>query len=135
MEGNHVFLLAAARPFGLLSEGERQQVVLARALMSSPELLLMDEPAAGLDLGAREALLTRLAALAAEPTVPPLVLVTHHLEEIPPGVTHAALLRSGRLLVAGPVDEVLTDATVSDAFGVEVAVERRGGRWAARSRR
>jgi iron complex transport system ATP-binding protein len=123
------------RAFGLLSEGERQQVLLARALMGDPDLILMDEPAAGLDLGAREALLTRLAALAAEPTVPPLVLVTHHLEEIPPGVTHAALLRSGRLLVAGPVDEVQTDATVSDAFGVEVAVERRGGRWAARSRR
>ena len=102
--------------------------------MGDPELILMDEPAAGLDLGAREGLLGRLAALAGDPTVPPLVLVTHHLEEIPPGVTHAALLRSGRLLVAGPVDEVLTDAAVSDAFGVQVAVERRGGRWAARAR-
>ena len=122
------------RAFGLLSEGERQQVLLARALMGDPELILMDEPAAGLDLGAREGLLGRLAALAGDPTVPPLVLVTHHLEEIPPGVTHAALLRSGRLLVAGPVDEVLTDAAVSDAFGVQVAVERRGGRWAARAR-
>jgi len=75
----------AERPFGLLSEGERQQVLLARALMASPELLLMDEPAAGLDLGARERLLTRLAGLAADPAVPPLVLVTHHLEEIPRG--------------------------------------------------
>ena len=121
------------RAFGLLSEGERQQVLLARALMGDPELILMDEPAAGLDLGAREGLLARLAALAADPAVPPLVLVTHHLEEIPPGVTHAALLRSGRLLVAGPVEEVLTDAAVSDAFGVGVVVERHGGRWAARS--
>jgi iron complex transport system ATP-binding protein len=122
-----------ARPFGLLSEGERQQVLLARALMGRPELLLMDEPAAGLDLGARERLLFRLASLAADPEVPPLVLVTHHLEEIPPGVTHAALMREGRLVVSGPVDEVLTGAGVSDAFGIEVTVERHGGRWTARS--
>jgi len=121
------------RAFGLLSEGERQQVLLARALMSSPELLLMDEPAAGLDLGARERLLGRLAALAADPAMPPLVLVTHHLEEIPPGVTHAALMRGARLVAVGPVDEVLTGPTVSDAFGVEVTVERHGGRWSARS--
>ena len=121
------------RAFGLLSEGERQQVLLARALMGDPELILMDEPAAGLDLGAREGLLARLARLAADPAVPPLVLVTHHLEEIPPGVTHAALLRSGRLVAAGPVEEVLTDVRVSDAFGVELAVERHRGRWAARS--
>jgi iron complex transport system ATP-binding protein len=124
----------AGRAFGLLSEGERQQVLLARALMGDPELILMDEPAAGLDLGAREGLLARLARLAADPAVPPMVLVTHHLEEIPPGVTHAALLRSGRLLTAGPVEEVLTDTAVSYAFGVDVAVERRGGRWVARSR-
>jgi iron complex transport system ATP-binding protein len=122
-----------ARPFGLLSEGERQQVLLARALMGRPELLLMDEPAAGLDLGARERLLSRLASLAGDPAVPPLVLVTHHLEEIPPGVTHAALMRGGRLVVSGLVDDVLTGAGVSDAFGVEVAVERRGGRWTAHS--
>jgi iron complex transport system ATP-binding protein len=124
----------AQRSFGLLSEGERQQVVLARSLMGRPELILMDEPAAGLDLGARERLLARLAELAGDPAVPPLVLVTHHLEEIPRGVTHAALLRGGRLLVAGPIDQVLTTDTVSDAFGVEVEVERRDGRWTARSR-
>jgi iron complex transport system ATP-binding protein len=123
----------AERPFGLLSEGERQQVLLARALMSSPELLLMDEPAAGLDLGARERLLGRLAALAGDPSVPPLVLVTHHLEEIPPGVTHAALMQGARLVAAGPVEEVLVGATVSDAFGVSVTVERHGGRWSARA--
>jgi iron complex transport system ATP-binding protein len=123
----------AERPFGLLSEGERQQVLLARALMSSPELLLMDEPAAGLDLGARERLLARLAVLAADLNVPPLVLVTHHLEEIPPGVTHAALLRGARLLGVGRIDDVLTGEAVSDAFGVPVAVERRDGRWTARS--
>ncbi len=123
----------AGRAFGLLSEGERQQVLLARALMGDPELILMDEPAAGLDLGAREGLMTRLAVLAADPVVPPMILVTHHLEEIPPGVTHAALLRRGGLVVAGPVDEVLTNGAVSDAFGVTVAVERRDGRWSARS--
>ena len=123
----------AERPFGLLSEGERQQVLLARALMADPELLLMDEPAAGLDLGAREGLLSRLADLAADPTVPPLVLVTHHLEEIPPGVTHAALLRGAALVGAGPVGEVLTSESVSDTFGVRVAVERRDARWTARA--
>ncbi len=124
----------AERPFGLLSEGERQQVLLARALMASPELLLMDEPAAGLDLGARERLLGRLADLASDPSVPPLVLVTHHLEEIPQGVTHAALLRSGRMVAAGPVDKVLTGRAVSEAFGVDVVTERVGGRWSARAR-
>jgi iron complex transport system ATP-binding protein len=123
----------AERPFGLLSEGERQQVLLARALMSRPELLLMDEPAAGLDLGAREVLLRRLADLAADPEVPPMVLVTHHLEEIPPGVSHVALMRRARLVAAGPVDQVLTSAAVSDAFGVTVTVERSGSRWTARS--
>jgi iron complex transport system ATP-binding protein len=121
----------AERPFGLLSEGERQQVLLARALMGSPELLLMDEPAAGLDLGARERLLSSLAALASDPDVPPMVLVTHHLEEIPPGVTHAALMRGATLLVAGPVEQVLTGDWVSAAFGIPVAVERRHGRWSA----
>ena len=121
----------AARQFGQLSEGERQQVLLARALMASPELILMDEPAAGLDLGARERLLARLTALAADPDVAPMVLVTHHLEEIPSGITHAALLRAGRMVAAGRVDEVLTDAAVSDAFGVAVSVERRAGRWRA----
>jgi iron complex transport system ATP-binding protein len=119
------------RAFGLLSEGERQQVLLARALMGDPELILMDEPAAGLDLGAREGLLTRLAALAADPAVPPLVLVTHHLEEIPPGITHAALLRGGRLVGSGPIADVLTDPAVSAAFGVDVVVEHRAGRWRA----
>ncbi len=123
----------ADRPFGLLSEGERQQVLLARALMGRPDLLLMDEPAAGLDLGARERLLARLAALADDPTVPPMVLVTHHVEEIPPGVTHAALMRNARVVAAGPISEVLTGRAVSDAFGLSVAVDLREGRWSARA--
>ncbi len=123
----------AARPFGILSEGERQQVLLARVLMGRPELLLMDEPAAGLDLGARERLLARLAALADDPAVPPLVLVTHHVEEIPPGTTHAALVRAGTVVTAGPIGGVLTGPAVSEAFGLTVVVGHAGGRWSARA--
>lgn len=122
---------AAERPFGVLSEGERQQVLLARALMAEPELLLLDEPAAGLDLGARERLVTRLAVLAADPETPPLALVTHHVEEIPPGITHGALLRGGRLVAVGPIDEVLTTTAVSSCFGVPITVRRSNGRWTA----
>lgn len=121
------------RLFGVISEGERQRVLLARALMSHPELLLLDEPAAGLDLGARERLVTHLAHLVADPSVPPLVLVTHHAEEIPPGTTHAALMRDGRVLAAGPLDGVLTSAAVSDCFGLEVTVGRDNGRWWSRA--
>ena len=125
---------AADRPIGVLSEGERQQVLLARALMGSPELLLLDEPAAGLDLGARERLVARLASLAADPATPALVLVTHHTEEIPPGTTHAALLRAGRVAAAGPVGEVLTADAVSACFGLDVEVQAAGGRWTTRVR-
>jgi iron complex transport system ATP-binding protein len=124
----------AGREFGVLSEGERQQVLLARALMGEPELLLLDEPAAGLDLGARERVVARIAALAADPAVPPLVLVTHHVEEIPPGITHAALLRDGAVVRQGPVAEVLVSDAVSAAFSVPVVVVREGGgRWSARA--
>ena len=123
----------SARAFAVLSEGERQQVLLARALMGQPELVLLDEPAAGLDLGNRERLLARLAALAADPGAPALALVTHHLEEVPPGVTHALLLRAGRVVEAGPVDAVLSSEAVSTCFGIPVTVERMGGRWWARS--
>ncbi len=121
----------SAQAFGLLSEGERQQVLLARALMGRPELVLLDEPAAGLDLGAREQMLARLAELASSSAAPPMVLVTHHLEEIPPGTTHAALVRDGRLMAQGPVADVLRSDTVSACFGVDVAVERTGRRWYA----
>jgi iron complex transport system ATP-binding protein len=123
---------ARGRALGLLSEGERQQVLLARALMGDPELLLLDEPAAGLDLGARERLVERLAALASEPTTPALVLVTHHVEEVPPGTTHAALLRGGRLISSGSASEVLTDDPVSECFGVRVRVDSVDGRYRAR---
>jgi iron complex transport system ATP-binding protein len=122
------------RAFAVISEGERQQVLLARALMGRPELLLLDEPAAGLDLGARERLIGRLTELVGDPSVPPLVLVTHHTEEIPPGMTHAALLAAGRLVSAGPIDEVLTSAQVSECFGLPVTVGHDDGRWWTRAR-
>jgi len=121
------------RPFGVISEGERQHVLLARALMSDPELVLLDEPFAGLDLGARERLLVQLGALAAEPGGPPVVLVTHHCEEIPPGFTHGGLVSRGRLVAAGPLDRVMTSAQVSACFGVPVTVGCTGGRWWSRA--
>ena len=125
---------ASERTFAVLSEGERQLVLLARALMGEPELILLDEPAAGLDLGNRERLLSRLATLAADPAAPAMALVTHHLEEVPPGTTHALLLRGGRVVVSGPVGDVVTSETVSACFEVPVVVERADGRWAARAR-
>ncbi|HEY3941932.1 MAG TPA: ATP-binding cassette domain-containing protein [Acidimicrobiales bacterium] len=125
----------AHRAFAVISEGERQQTLLARALMGRPELLLLDEPAAGLDLGARERLVAQLAVLANDPTTPPLVLVTHHAEEIPDGITHAGLLRGGRLLACGPIEEVLTSASVSECFSVPVALGRAEGRWWCRATR
>lgn len=123
----------ADRQFGVISEGERQAVLLARALVGRPELLLLDEPAAGLDLGARERLVQRLGRLAADPAVPPIVLVTHHTEEIPPGITHAGLVRDGRLLAAGELGAVLTSELVSRCFGLDVAVGCDAGRWWSRA--
>ncbi|MHB8681615.1 MAG: ABC transporter ATP-binding protein [Acidimicrobiales bacterium] len=124
---------AEERTFEVLSEGERQQVLLARALMGRPELLLLDEPAAGLDLGARERLVSRLAALASDPSTPPMVLVTHHTEEIPPGITHAALVSRGRIVAAGIAEDVLTSEAVSACFGVPVVLGRAEGRITARA--
>jgi iron complex transport system ATP-binding protein len=121
----------ATRSIGTLSSGEQQRVLLARALMTSPGLLLLDEPTAGLDLGGREQLVGGLAALAAEPSAPPMVLVTHHVDEIPPGFTHALLLREGRVLTKGPIDRVLTSATLSTCFGVPLSLTRHGRRWSA----
>jgi iron complex transport system ATP-binding protein len=124
----------AGRRYGSLSDGERQRVQIARALMPDPELMLLDEPSAGLDLAGREALLRWLARLARDPTGPALVLVTHHVEDIPAGITHALLLRDGRVIAAGPVDDVLTGATLSRCFGLPLELERRAGRFAARAR-
>jgi len=123
----------AHRPFGVISEGERQQVLLARALIARPELLLLDEPAAGLDLGARERLVGQLGALASDPAGPPVVLVTHHTEEIPTHFTHAALIRSGALVASGPIQQTLTSAGVSACFGTEVTVGCTRGRWWTRA--
>src|SRR6187397_477822 len=112
----------ADRTFGTLSEGERKRVQIARALMTDPELLLLDEPAAGLDLGGREDLVSTLAVLALDPMSPATVLVSHHVEEIPPGFTHALLLREGAVVAAGPVEQVIDAPTLSDTFGMSLQV-------------
>jgi iron complex transport system ATP-binding protein len=124
----------ADRTFGTLSEGERKRVQVARALMTDPELLLLDEPAAGLDLGGREDLVSTLSVLAADPASPATVLVSHHVEEIPPGFTHALLLRRGEVVSAGPLDEVITAANLSSTFGMPLVLTHEDGRWAARRR-
>jgi iron complex transport system ATP-binding protein len=123
----------ADRSFGTLSEGERKRVQIARALMTDPELLLLDEPAAGLDLGAREDLVTRLAELAYDPDAPALVLVTHHVEEIAPGFTHALLLRDGAVVAQGLIGDTVTSENLSKTFDVPLALERSGSRFAARA--
>lgn len=122
------------RTFGTLSEGERKRTLIARSLMADPELLLLDEPAAGLDLGGRESLLASLSAVARDPLAPVTVLVTHHVEEIPPGFTHGLLLREGLAVTMGPLASVLTDETVSEAFDLPITVREDGGRWTARRR-
>jgi iron complex transport system ATP-binding protein len=122
------------RTFGTLSEGERKRVQIARALMTDPELLLLDEPAAGLDLGGREDLVSTLAVLAMDEVSPATVLVSHHVEEIPPGFTHAMLLRKGRVVASGPLEHVLTQQIVSATFGMPLLLTHQDGRWAARRR-
>ncbi|WFE24282.1 ABC transporter ATP-binding protein [Solwaraspora sp. WMMD937] len=123
----------AQREYGTLSEGERKRVQIARALMTDPELLLLDEPAAGLDLGAREELVGRLGVLAQDPDSPALMLVTHHVEEIPPGFTHALLLRGGTVVAAGELAATITGEHLSETFGVPLVVERAGQRYTARA--
>src|SRR5919206_3276592 len=108
----------AERTFGTLSEGERKRVQIARALMTDPELLLLDEPAAGLDLGGREDLVSTLSVLAMDPDSPATVLVSHHVEEIPPGFSHALLLREGKVVASGLLDQVLTEHNLSETFGL-----------------
>jgi iron complex transport system ATP-binding protein len=124
----------AEHAFATCSQGERRRVLLARALMRRPPLLLLDEPADGLDLPGREALLAALASLAGEHPAPAVVTVTHHLEELPASTTHTLLLRAGRVVAAGPATEVLADEALSACFGAAVTV-RRGcdGRWAGRA--
>jgi iron complex transport system ATP-binding protein len=121
----------ADREFRTLSEGERKRTLIARALMTDPELLLLDEPAAGLDLGGREDLVSRLTTLAADPDAPASVLVTHHVEEIPVGYSHGLLLREGAVIAAGLLDDVLTDENLTATFGLPLAVQKRRGRYTA----
>ncbi len=124
----------ADRAFGTLSEGERKRVQIARALMTDPELMLLDEPAAGLDLGGREDLVRRLGLLAADVYAPALVLVTHHVEEIPPNFTDVLLLRQGRVVAQGPIEITLTAENLEATFGMPLELEVRGDRFAARAR-
>jgi iron complex transport system ATP-binding protein len=123
----------AERTFGTLSEGERKRVQIARALMTDPELMLLDEPAAGLDLGGREDLVARLGVLAGDVEAPALVLVTHHVEEIPPSFTDVMLMREGRVVAAGPLEVTLTRENLSETFGLPLHVQRHGDRWSARA--
>ncbi len=121
----------ADREYGTLSEGERKRTQIARALMADPELLLLDEPAAGLDLGGREDLVSRLTNLALDAEAPALVLVTHHVEEIPPGFTHGLLLREGGIVAAGLVHDVITSDNLSATFDTKLRVTYGEGRYAA----
>ncbi|MFE9323045.1 MULTISPECIES: ABC transporter ATP-binding protein [Nocardia] len=123
------------RTYGTLSEGERKRVLIARAMMTDPELLLLDEPAAGLDLGGREELVERLGDLASDPDSPAMVLVTHHVEEIPPGFTHGLLLNEGAVIAQGLLPDVLTAENLSEAFRQSIALDRVDGRYFARRAR
>lgn len=121
------------RTYGTLSEGERKRVLIARSLMADPELILLDEPTAGLDLGGREDLLKRLTEFATDPTAPASIIVTHHIEEIPVGTTHALLIKDGKIAVSGPVDQVVTSEHISAVFGLDINVQVENGRFFARA--
>lgn len=121
------------RRFGDLSDGEQKRVQIARSVMTDPELLLLDEPAASLDLGSREELVVLLGGYASSNESPAIVMVTHHVEEIPPGFTHALLLADGAVEAAGVLEEVITSENLSSAFGLPLAVTREAGRFAARA--
>ncbi|MDO4652807.1 ABC transporter ATP-binding protein [Corynebacterium durum] len=120
------------RMWGTLSEGEKKRVLIARALMTNPELLLLDEPGAGLDLGGREDLVGYLGELAVDPDAPAMVMITHHVEEIPAGFTHAMLLDSGKVVAQGLIDQVLTSDNLSKTFHQPIQIDRIDGRFFAR---
>ncbi len=124
----------AEHPFGTLSDGERKRAMIARAVMTDPELLLLDEPSASLDLGARERLLQMLSGFAQSPDSPAMIMVTHHVEEIPPGFTHVLLLKDGRVQAAGPIAETLTAAALSVTFDMELQLTFTAGRYSAIAR-
>ena len=119
----------ADRTFETLSQGERQRVLIARSLMTEPHVLLLDEATTGLDLGARERLVASLGEFAADPTSPAVVLVTHHVEEIPPGFTHILILGDGEVVASGPVEETLTAAALSSSFGIDLRLDCANGRY------
>lgn len=123
----------ADRTFGTLSDGEQKRVQIARAVMTDPELLLLDEPTASLDLGAREELLTLLGGYAQAPTTPAMVMVTHHVEEIPVGFTHVLLMRDGSAVAAGPLEDALTAENLTETFGLPIKLRFEEGRYAARA--
>ena len=123
----------AERTFGGLSDGEQKRVLIARAVMTDPELLLLDEPAASLDLGSREELLQLLSGFASSPQAPAMVMVTHHVEEIPVGFTHALLLAKGAVVAEGPLDEIVTAERLSETFGLALEITSSNGRYAARA--
>ncbi|WP_404291257.1 ABC transporter ATP-binding protein [Glutamicibacter arilaitensis] len=123
------------QPFGKLSEGERKRVLIARALMTDPELLILDEPAAGLDLAGREELVTKLTELASDEDSPALVLVTHHLEEIPPGFTHILMLKDGEVVASGDLASTLTEENLKATYGMELSMREEAGRYSAVARR
>lgn len=121
------------RVFGSLSDGEKKRVQIARSLMADPELLLLDEPASSLDLGGREDLLQRIENFASDPLAPATVIVTHHIEEIPVGTTHALLLKEGKVLAQGVIDQVITNENLTNAYGLPIAVQSQNGRFFARA--
>ena len=121
------------REFGSLSDGEKKRVQIARSLMADPELLLLDEPASSLDLGGREDLLKRIEAFASDVLAPATVIVTHHIEEIPSGTTHALLLKEGRAIAQGVIESVINDVNLSNAYGLPITVQSQGGRFFARA--
>ena len=123
----------ADRTFGTLSDGEQKRVQIARAVMTDPEILLLDEPTASLDLGAREELLTLLGGYAQAPTTPAMIMVTHHVEEIPVGFTHVLLLREGRVTASRPIRDTLTAEALTETFGVPIVLTEEAGRYAARA--
>ena len=123
----------ADRTFGTLSDGEQKRVQIARAVMTDPELLLLDEPTASLDLGSREELLALLSGYASSSSTPAMLMVTHHVEEIPVGFTHVMLLREGRIVAAGPIAETLTAEALTEAFGMPIVLSSEDGRYAARA--
>jgi len=124
----------ADRAFGTLSDGERKRVQIARSVMTDPELLLLDEPVASLDIAAREQTIKIISSYASHPKAPAIVMVTHHLEEIPVGFTHALILDGGKLYAAGPIEQTLTSVKLSEAFGLALEVTAAGGRYTVRAK-